>query len=289
MRIQVYILTAALAAAPAGLLRAADQPAAAPVSSAPVAAAAAPAGPCPQQFMTICVREWVPEPCTYTRTTYKTECRQEAYTAYRCEVVPETKTRTVCHMRRVCETVMENRCYTVKVPVCETRVEMHTTWKRVNYTEMKTRTVDRGHYECCQVPDTGGLFGFCKKHDPCACPPMKTVQKWVPCKVTECYPVCRTKCERVCEPVCKQVTTYRCETRTCQVPVQRVRCVPEYRTETYTCCTTRMVPYPCTRTVQVCVPVCETVQGCRMVCRVVQKQVPVSNVCGCCPAPVCCH
>src|SRR5207248_5914047 len=117
MRIQVYILTAALAAAPAGLLRAADQPAAAaPLSSAPLAAAAAPAGPCPQQFMTVCVREWVPEPCTYTRTTYKTECRQEAYTAYRCEVVPETKTRTVCHMRRVCETVMETRCTTVRVP-----------------------------------------------------------------------------------------------------------------------------------------------------------------------------
>ena len=56
MRIQVYILTAALAAAPTGLARAADQPAApAPVSSAPLAAA--PVAPCPQQFMTVCVRE----------------------------------------------------------------------------------------------------------------------------------------------------------------------------------------------------------------------------------------
>lgn len=287
MRIQVYILTAALAAVP-GLVRAENQPAA---GGAPVASTAA---PCPQQYATVCVREWVPEAFTYTRTTYKTECRQEAYTAYRCEVVPEVKTRTVCCMKRVCETCMETRCYTVRVPYCETYTEMRSCRRKVEYTEMRSRTVDHGHYECCSVPAGGGLFGFCKKKggdccDPCACQPMKTVQKWVPCKVTECYPVCKTKWVTECVPVCKTRTCYRCETRTCQVPVQRVHCVPEYRTETYTCCTTRTVPYTCTRTVKVCVPVCETCQGCRMVCRMVQKQVPVCNTCCCCPPPCCCH
>lgn len=282
MRIQVSILTAALAAAP-GLVRAEDKPAM--TSGAPVVSNAA---PCGQQYATICVREWVSEPCTYTRTTYKTVCKQVPYTAYRCEVVPVTKTRTVCCMKRVCETVMENRCYTVRVPVCETRVEMKHCWKRVQYTEMRSKTIDRGHYECCCEPAGRGLFGL-RRPDPCdCCPHTKTVKKWVSCKTTECVPVCKSRLERVCEPVCKTVTCWHKETRTCQVPVQHVRCVPEYRTETYTCCTTRTVPYTCTRTVRSCVPVCETVQGCHMVCRMVRKQVPVSNCC-CCPAPVCCH
>ena len=58
------------------------------------------------------------------------------------------------------------------------------------------------------------------------------------------------------------------------------RCVPECRTETYTCCVTKCVPYQATRCVTVCVPHCVTEQVCRMVPKCVTKQVP------CCP-PAC--
>jgi len=290
MRIQVLVLTAALAATTAGLARADDKkpggegiaaPKDAPVASAPVAGA-----PC-TQMATICVKEMVCEPYTYTRTTYKHECKQECYTAYRCETVQVPKTRTVCTMKKVCETVMETRCTTVKVPVCEQRVEMKSTWKKVSYTEMKSKTVRSGHYECSEVPARTGLF---HKSDPCCCECCtKTVKKWVSCKETVCEPVCKTKWEKCCEPVCKTVHSYRCETRTCQVPVTRTRCIPETHCETYMTCETHRVPYTATRTVNVCVPVCETCQGTRMVCRTVQKQVPVTNCCTCCPAPCCCH
>ena len=51
--------------------------------------------PCPPvtPCKVTCV-EYVPEQVPVTRTTYRTECRQEAYTANRCEWVPETRVCT---------------------------------------------------------------------------------------------------------------------------------------------------------------------------------------------------
>src|SRR6516165_3612298 len=98
---RIALLAGAVASVLALSARADDQPkAAAPAAPAPTAAA--PAGdPCaPQQFRTICVTEWVPETYQCTRTVYKTEQRQETYTAYKCECVPETRTR-VCTVNRM--------------------------------------------------------------------------------------------------------------------------------------------------------------------------------------------
>jgi len=39
--------------------------------------------PCAPAYRTITVNEWVPEQYQATRTVYKTETHQEAYTAYR--------------------------------------------------------------------------------------------------------------------------------------------------------------------------------------------------------------
>src|SRR5688572_18884299 len=44
-------------------------------------------------YQTVCVTEWVPEYYKTTRTTYKSTCVQERYTAYRHECVPEVRTR----------------------------------------------------------------------------------------------------------------------------------------------------------------------------------------------------
>src|SRR5947208_2138469 len=64
----------------------------APVAAAPVAAVPAGAcGGCGTQV--VMVKEWVPEQYQTTRTTYRTEWKEEAYTAYRTETVQETRTR----------------------------------------------------------------------------------------------------------------------------------------------------------------------------------------------------
>ncbi len=44
----------------------------------------------------ICVNEWVTESVPCTRTVYRTECRTEHYTAYRCETYTEPVVRDVC-------------------------------------------------------------------------------------------------------------------------------------------------------------------------------------------------
>ena len=86
-QLRVALLAGSLVAATALTARAEDpQP----------AAAAAAAGPCAPQYRTVCVKEWVPEKYETTRVTYERVCREEKYTAYRCECVPETRTRQVC-------------------------------------------------------------------------------------------------------------------------------------------------------------------------------------------------
>jgi hypothetical protein len=229
---------------------------------------------CAPATRTVTCIEYVPEQYQTTRTTYKTECRQEAYTAYRCEMVPETRTRTVTCYKTVSETVMETRTVCVKVPVTEQRTVMKTCTKMVPCQETVMVKVDRGHWECKQVEVHHPLRGLCHRNDCCPpCPEYKTKKCWVPCVVCEPKTVCRMKCVTECVPTTVCVTTCKIEQRTETCPVTRCRCVPECRTETYTCCVAKQVPFQCTRTVKVCVPCTETVTCCRMVPKCVEKQV----------------
>jgi hypothetical protein len=229
------------------------------------------AGAVPAGMRRVLVSEMVPETYQATRTVYRMQERQETYTAYRTETVPETRTRTV----------------TVNVPVCEERTVMQSHWTCKPVCHVERKCVDRGHYECREVPCEPGLldrlrdWGKKRKNnccdpcaDPCAnaCPPRtKTVRVWVPCPVWEEKTV--TKMERVCEqrPVKVQVTT----------------CRKECRTETYTVNVCRQVPYQATRCVKVCVPCQETYTACRMVCRQVEKLVPACD--DACAAACCCE
>lgn len=224
---------------------------------------AKPAHPAPA-LCKVLVNEWVSEAYPCTRTVYRTECRTETYTAHRTECVPQTVVRNVC----------------VSVPCVEQRTVMqpHYTCKPV--TEVVRKCVDKGHYECREVPCEPSCFDRMRKWwkgrkcddccEPC-CEPVrtKTVKVWVPCPVWEEH--CVTKMVRSCEyrPVVVNVTV----------------CKKEMRQETCTVMVSRCVPYQATRTVQVCVPHTETVTATRMVCRTVEKLVPAADCC----APSCCE
>src|SRR5438270_8311789 len=104
--------------------------------------------PCPTSCKVTCV-EYVQEQVPVTRTTYRTECRQEAYTAHRCEWTQEQRVCTKTVYKKVCETVNETRTVCEAVPVTEQRTCMRTCWKTVPVTVTKKVVVDRGHYECC--------------------------------------------------------------------------------------------------------------------------------------------
>jgi hypothetical protein len=262
---------------------------------APPAAGAAPAAaPCPQ-YRTICVNEWVPENYTKCVTVYKKVCVEEKYTAYRCETVPETKTRTV----QVCEYVPTEQEVVRHVCVSVPHVEQRTTYEKHWVCKPECRTerkcVDKGHYECREVP-CGPSFserahkllhrGGCCEDECCApCPRTKTVKCWVPCPTWEEKTV--TCMKRVCEcrPVTCNVTVCRTETKEVREKVTVQKPVYKSKTETYTCNVTKRIPYEATRSVEKCVPEQKTVTCCRMVCRQVQKQVPVVT---CCEEAACC-
>ena len=50
--------------------------------------------PAPCATQKVCVKEWVPETYQCKRTVYKTVSSEEEYTTFKCESVPETRTRT---------------------------------------------------------------------------------------------------------------------------------------------------------------------------------------------------
>jgi hypothetical protein len=254
----------------------------------------APAPCCPPATKTITVTECVPETFKTTRTAYKTECKVETYTAYKTECVPETRTRTCTTYTKVPEVHTECRNVCVKVPVCEERVCMKKCWKNETVTTMVCKTVDKGHYECKEVPDhckelCNRIGRLCHRHNDCCCEPApcpatKTVKCWVPCMVTEQCPV--TCCKKVCYevPVKTTVTVCKTEIRQEKFQVCTYKCVPVTKTECYTVNVSKCVPYQATRTVQVCVPFQEVVTCTRMVSRTVTREVPVTT---CEAAPAC--
>jgi hypothetical protein len=248
--------------------------------------------PCAPATQKICVKEWVPETYQAKRTVYQTVCREEEYTAYKCECVPETRTRTVYKM--VPETRTEMRTVCKCVPVVEEKTIMQSHWTCKPVTKIVKKWEDHGHYECKEVPCGPSLserIHKClhHKHDCCeeCCVRTKTVKCWVPCKVCVETPV--TCYERVCEqrPVVCKVTTYK--TTTEQVPVQVTCCKCVATPETYTCNVMKQVPYKAKRTVTTCVPHEETYTATRMVCRTVEKEVPCVETACCKPScETCC-
>src|SRR5689334_21444415 len=184
---------------------------------------AAPAPCAPVTTCKVTCVQYVPERVPVTRTTYKVQCREEAYTAYRCVTVPETRVCTRTDMKPVCETVMETRTVCERVPCTEQRTCWKTCLKTVPVTEVKRVMVDRGHYECRECPAEPTLLErLCHKKNDCGCLKMVTKKVWVPCMVCEEKTV--TRCQRVCErvPVTVNVTTCKIIPKTVTVPCTRV-------------------------------------------------------------------
>jgi hypothetical protein len=248
-----------------------------------------PCAPAAPQFRTVYVTECVPETYQARRVVYTPQTRVEHYTAHRCESVPVVREHTYTVYRQVPVTRTEVRRVCVNVPVCEERTVMRPVWTTQTCTVMRTRCVDRGHYECREVYSHRAAMrnrlhghrrhghGDCCEPCPPPCPPpTKTVKVWVPCKVQEQYPV--TTCRRVCtmQPTVVRVTVCRPVWQDRTVTVCTTQCVPEQRVCRTTVMTTRTVPYQATRTVTVCVPSEQLVTCTRMVTRCVARQVPVA-------------
>jgi hypothetical protein len=309
-RIRIALLTSVVMASALCMVRAADtladdkkEPIAPPATAPAPAPAPTPmigggcGSPCgAPTYKTVCVTEWVPEYYKTTRTVYKKECVAEKYTAYKTECVPEIRTRNDTHYERICETHDVTKTICEKVCVQEARTVCKTHWTCVPETTFVCKTVDKGHYECKEVPCSEGFFSkhrsgglFSHKHsdccDPCAsacgcdacttccAPPTKTVKVWVSCKVTEQVPC--TKMVKKCETIQVQetVNVWKSIPKTIVVKETCWKCVPVCKTETYTVNVSHCVPYEATRMVSRCVPVTEEVTACKMVARTVTKQV----------------
>jgi hypothetical protein len=259
------------------------------------------AAPC-APAMVNCI-EWVQEQRQVCCTVRKMEQRQVTCTGYRCEHYTEPCTRTVCCKRYVTEQVMECRTVCERVPVMTQKTIMKERCVTQTCTEMHTKVVDHGHWECKEVPcgpsigeRAGSLLGgLCKKkhHDCCdscnscnsccetsCCPKTKTVKCWVPCKECVQCPVTVCKKVKVCEPCTVNVCCYQTVTKQIQVPCCKTRCITEQKCETYNVCKTRMVPYTYCKTVCVCVPCQETRTITVCVPHCVQK--PASPCCNSC-------
>ncbi len=182
--------------------------------------------PCPTTCTVKCI-EYVPEQFPVTRTTYKTECRQETYTLHRCEWTTEQRVCTRTVYKTVCETVNETRTVCEAVPCTEQRTGFRTCWKTVPVTITKKVMVDHGHYECCQTRARRTFMDRLSKSNTDCCPRFESKKVWVPCMV--CEDRCVTCCQRVCEqvPYTYCVTTCKMVQKTITVPCTRSRCVPE--------------------------------------------------------------
>ena len=228
----------------------------------------------------IFVTECVPETYTATRTVYKTEYKDEAYTCYKTECVSEVRTKTCTINKIVCETHEEPRTITKYVPTTEERMVTKNVWTKQQVTEMVKKTVDKGHYEYVEVCRKATLLESLHEKNEC-CKPVHTKCKkhWVPClvcvecPVTKCVKVCTPVTEKVCVTVCKPVS------HTEMVKVTVNKCVPEVKTETYTVLVPKTVAVQSVRKVAVCVPVTETYTATKLVPKTVEKEVVESPCC----------
>ncbi len=271
-RVRFALLAAVVVAAAALPIRAEDDKKPEPVGAPKDAPA--------QQFRTICEKVMVPEQYQCTVTTYKVVKSEEKYTAYK--TVCEEQKRTVTVNKMVAETKTEQRTVTVCVPTEVERTTYKTSYVCKQVTEVKHKCVDKGHYECKEVPcgpSVGErLHKLCSRNscesacEP-ACPKTKTAKVWVPCPTYIDVPCTRTVRECVRTPVTCKVTVMKPVQKTEPCQVTKYTCVPE--TKEVTVKVRKCVPYEATRPVCKCVPTTETVTKTRMVCKTVEKQVPV--------------
>jgi hypothetical protein len=228
------------------------------------------------------VTEWVPEPYKCLRTCYRMEEREETYTAFRCVSIPEPRQVTRTTYRMVHEVRDVVRCYTVCVPCVEERIVMKPHWVRKPVVKTVRKCVDRGHYECREVPARPTLCErikkLCGKDCSDECPRTEIKKVWVPCPTWVESQV--TKMERVCEyrPEVCRVTTYKKELRQEVCKVNVCKCIPECRIETVTVMVQKQVPYEATRKVCVRVPYQEEVTLTRLVPRLVEREVPAGSL-----------
>jgi hypothetical protein len=231
----------------------------------------------------VCCTEWVPEHYECTRTVYKTEYKDEVYTATKTECVPEVRTRTCTVYRSVNECREEVRTVTKFVPTVEERCVTKYVKTTQQVTTMCKKTVKVCHTVCKEVPRRPTKCE--RQQDKCLCvKPCYTKivectvreKVCVECPVTKCVTVCvpvvQKVCVTVCKPVCEQIT----------VKVNYCKLIPETKVETYTVMVPKCVPVQCVRRVAVCVPVIEKYTACRMVPHTVEKEVIQTVPCGKC-------
>src|SRR5262249_22094392 len=119
----------------------------------------APCGPTDLTKKVLCT-EYRPQQYETTRTVYKTEWKEEKYTFYTCELVPQTTTRkeTICKLVPTTEQrqVTRMECVATTVPQQVTHYECVATTvpRQVTHYECVATTVPKQvtHYEC--VPTT---------------------------------------------------------------------------------------------------------------------------------------
>jgi hypothetical protein len=265
------------------------------------AAPAGDCGGCAPATRTISVTEWVPEHYQACRTVYKQECVQEKYTGCRTECTAETRTCQVTVYKSVCETHNECRTICKCVPYCEDRTVMKQVWTCTPETTYTHKCVDKGHYECREVPCGPTLSErfhklchrnkcneCCESACECEAPRTRTERVWVSCKVDECVPCTHMVRHCTCVPTVEHVTCYKHVSEQVTVPVSCFHCVPECVTKTYTVMVPHQVTFEGTRTVTHCVPVQETYTACRMVAKCVEKQVACAAPCNTCAAESTC-
>lgn len=238
----------------------------------------------------VMVTEWLPEEYEATRTVYKTDYKDEKYTAHKTDWINEERTRKVTTYKNVPETkdvvVSRWEC----VPTEEERTITRCVKKTIQVTEKVKRTVDKGgHYECREVLCRQRHSCFLHRHD-CGCdacqaeacaPATRTVQVYVPNCVTEEVPVTYNKC--VWEPVTEKVkcTVYKRVEKKETVKVTTCKCVAETHDEKYTVKVPKTTSYEATRKVAVCTPVTEKYKATRMVPKQVEREVTCRVYQGC--------
>lgn len=304
-RLSVTLLTssilalAAIVATPAS--RAEDKPAAetkkddkkeplaAPADATkPAVVGTVEAGGCGPTWTTVKVTEYQPQTFKEKRTVLKPTTVTEAYTAYKTECVEEAQTRTFTTYTKVPVTTNVTKTITKCVPTVETRTVTKCVPVCKTVTEMCTKTVSHGHWECKEECAAPGFFAKAKykleHHNDCCpsepCPTIKTKKVWVSCPTTECYPVTKTikSYETVTSTVQVCVNKHVCETIV--VPCTTWKCVPECKTEVVKVLVKKCVPYQATRCVTKCVPVEEEFTVTKCVPVIVEKKVA-------CAAPAC--
>ena len=276
------------------------------------AGSGAASGPC-WVTQKVQVTEMVPTMVDQTVTVMQQQQRNETYTAYKTEIVPQTVTKQVTVNKMITETVNETRTVTERVPVQKqvtvmervpvqkqvTVMERVSVQKQVTVNEkvpvqkqvtvmervpvQKQITVNEVRYRNVMVTENVQKTVSHKVSVPTCVDLGPTLHDRLKKIHDPCYEPCpRTatvcKKEKVCETVCEQKTV--CKKVAECVPVCKTVCTYECRPVCKTICTYECRPVTKTVCVKECVPVCKTVCAyeCKPVCKTVAQQVREKQV-----------